>query len=68
MWLLPEGDDLTRWLEFLGPEDRDRLRKALTLFPEQPVRRVSGRRRDESAPGAAADAALFDLDAFRAPA
>lgn len=29
----PEGNDLRRWLEFLGPADRDRLRDALALFP-----------------------------------
>jgi len=44
-WVLPQGDaDLRRWLEFLGPGDRDRLRKALTLFPEQPARRTSRRK------------------------
>lgn len=36
--ILPKGDDLVRWLEFLGPADRDRLRQTLALFPEQPVR------------------------------
>lgn len=45
MWVPPKGDgDLARWLEFLGPADRDRLRQALTLFPEQPARRVPQRR------------------------
>ena len=39
--------------------ERDRLRQALTLFPEQPVRRVSRRRpRDEHAPETVAP--LFD--------
>ena len=63
-WRLPVGDDLARWLEFLGPAERDRLRQALTLFPEQPVRRVSRRRpRDEHAPETVAP--LFDLDTYR---
>jgi hypothetical protein len=66
-WVPPEDGELRRWLEFLGPEDRDRLRQALTLFPEQPARRVTRRRsRDEHA--SREGAALFDLDAFRAPA
>jgi hypothetical protein len=67
MWVLPEeSNNLARWLEFLGPEGRDRLRAGLTLFPEQPVRRVSRRTRLENAPGEVA--ALFDLDAYRTPA
>ena len=63
LFILPEEDEkLSDWLTFLGPEDRDRLRRALTLFPERPVRRVSRRRRGQrEAPGAT----LFDLDAFR---
>ena len=61
-WVPPEGDDLVRWLEFLGPGDRDRLRQALTLFPEQPVRRVSRRQsRGEREPGEVIP--LFDLGA-----
>jgi len=61
-WVLPKGDDLRGWLEFLGPEDRDRLRQALTLFPEQPVRRVSRRQsRGEREPGEVIP--LFDLGA-----
>lgn len=65
---LPESEDgLVWWLEFLGPADRDRLRSALTLFPEQPVRRVSRRRPAERATGETV-AALFDLDAYRPPA
>lgn len=62
-WIPPEGDkDLRRWLEFLGPEDRDRLRQALTLFPEQPVRTAIRRRsRHECAAGNVIP--LFDLDA-----
>jgi len=66
LWVIPEQDrDLNSWLEFLGPEDRDRLRKALTLCPEQPARKGSRRQsRSESAPEEAT-AALFDLDAYR---
>ena len=61
-WIPPAGDDLYRWLEFVGPEDRDRLRQALTLFPEQPVRTASRRRaRHERAAGNVIP--LFDLDA-----
>lgn len=59
MWILPQGGDLRGWLEFLGPEDRDRLRKALTAFPEQPVRKVPRRR--SSGPGEVIP--LFDLGA-----
>lgn len=67
-WVLPEGGDLRRWLEFVGPEDRDRLRQALTLFPEQPARRVTRRRsRDEHAlgktPGRLFAVPLFEFDA-----
>jgi len=59
---LPQGGELVRWLEFLGPGDRDRLRQALTLFPEQPVRTASRRRsRHERAAGNVIP--LFDLDA-----
>ena len=55
-------DGLVRWLEFLGPKDRDLLRQALTLFPEQPVRRVSrGRSRGER--GAGEVIPLFGVDA-----
>ena len=61
LWVLPEETEkLVQWLEFLGPGDRDRLRQALTLFPEQPARRVSRQR-----PTGKPDATLFDLDAFR---
>lgn len=62
-WIPPEAtEDLRRWLEFLGPEDRDRLRQGLTLFPEQPVRTASRRRsRHERAAGNVIP--LFDLDA-----
>lgn len=64
-WILPESDDnLRRWLEFLGPGDRDRLRQALTLFPEQPICKPSRRRPDSSETGAV----LFNLDDFREPA
>jgi hypothetical protein len=38
---LPQDSELAHWLEALGPGERDRLRKALTLFPEQPARRPS---------------------------
>lgn len=62
--VLPQGDSLAGWLEFLGPADRDRLRAGLTLFPEQPVRRVP-RRRSEHVPGEGTVASLFDLDAYR---
>lgn len=49
-WVLPQADgNLHRWLEFLGAEDRDRLRKALTLFPEQPARKPSRRKPHEDA-------------------
>jgi hypothetical protein len=62
--VLPQGDSLVGWLEFLGPADRDRLRKALTLFSEQPARRAPRRRAgDEHAPEAIAP--LFHLDAYR---
>ena len=65
-WIPPDStEDLRRWLEFIGPADRDRLRKALTLFPEQPARGVS-RRKSRAPEGAGA--ALFDLDAYRPPA
>jgi hypothetical protein len=67
LWNLPEQPrELARWLEFLGPEGRDRLRAGLIQFPEQPVRRVARRSRGEDA--SREGAALFDLDAFRAPA
>ena len=59
LWLLPQDGDLGRWLEFLGPEDRDRLRAGLTLFPEQPVRKVPRRR----SPGESNVVPLFDLGA-----
>lgn len=60
LWNLPgESGELARWLESIGPEDRDRLRKALILFPEQPVRRVSRRSRGEQD----VIAPLFDLNA-----
>lgn len=67
LWVLPEEPGkLRRWLEFIGPEDRDRLRAGLTQFPEQPARRAPRRRsRDEQA---GTIAALFDLDAYRPPA
>jgi hypothetical protein len=70
LFILPEEPEtLSDWLEFLGPADRDRLRKALTLFPEQPVRRVSRRRSsDARVPREAPGATLFDLDAYRPPA
>lgn len=59
LWVIPQKDeDLGTWLEFLGPDDRDRLRKALTLFPEQPARKVS--RRQGSAPEEVIP--LFGLD------
>jgi hypothetical protein len=65
--ILPKDDaGLARWLEFLGPEGRDRLRTGLVQFPEQPVRRVS--RRSRSGDASREGATLFDLDAFRAPA
>lgn len=57
-WVLPQGGDLTRWLEFLSPADRDRLRLALTLFPEQPVRRPHPQQSQE-----ATVIPLFDSDA-----
>ena len=59
---LPQGDELARWLEFLGPAGRDRLRQALTLFPEQPVRTAS-RRRSQHERAAGNVIPLFDLDA-----
>jgi hypothetical protein len=66
-WCLPSGDDLIRWLEFLGPAGRDRLRKALTLFSEQPARGAPRRRAsDEHAPEAIAP--LFALDDYRVSA
>lgn len=47
---LPENtQDLRNWLESVGPTDRDRLRQALTLFPEQPVRKIPQRRSREDA-------------------
>lgn len=35
MHLLPQGENLIRWLEFIGPEDRTRLKLALEFFPEE---------------------------------
>ena len=56
--VIPDSSDgLVRWLEFIGAGERDRLRQALTLFPEQPVHRVSRRR--SSGPGEVIP--LFDL-------
>jgi len=67
LWVLPEAPaELVQWLEFLGPTDRDRLRQALILFPEQPIRRVR-RPRSEPVPQEAG-ATLFDLDGYRLPA
>lgn len=44
LWVLPEeSEKLRQWLEFVGPESRDRLRAGLTLFPERPVRKVPRR-------------------------
>jgi hypothetical protein len=57
-WIPPEGDELHRWLEFLGPAGRDSIRVALTLFPEQPARRSRSRQ-----PGEAAVIPLFGRDA-----
>ena len=48
-WLLPERDGLRRWLEFLGPADRDRLRDAIGAFPDRPVRRVPRRQEPQEA-------------------
>lgn len=48
IFALPQGGELARWLEFVGPEERDRLRVGLTLFPEQPVRRTSRKRPRDS--------------------
>ncbi len=62
LWVLPKDEKLSRWLEFLGPEDRDRLRKALAVFPEQPARQGS-RRRSRETPGCLSVMPLFDLDA-----
>jgi hypothetical protein len=62
-WPLPaKADDLVRWLEFLRPGERDRLRQALTLFPEQPVR-AAPRRRSQHERTAGNVIPLFDLDA-----
>lgn len=32
LWTLPEDKELDRWLEFLGTDERDRLRDALDCF------------------------------------
>ena len=66
LMVIPDSSDgLVRWLEFIGPGERDRLRQALTLFPEQPVRRVSRRQsRGERGPGEVIP--LFDLGADNA--
>jgi Recombination endonuclease VII len=65
LWVLPEkSDELVRWLEFLGPEGRDRLRAGLIQFPEQPARKASRRRSRAEEPMGA----LFDLDDYRSPA
>ena len=60
MVLPASSDGLVRWLEFLGPKDRDLLRQALTLFPEQPVRRVP-RRQSLGERGSGEVIPLFDL-------
>lgn len=61
-WILPEKPgDLTRWLEFLGPEGRDRLRAGLIQFPEQPARRMWGRSCGERTSGEVIP--LFGFDA-----
>ena len=45
LWALPEKpEDVADWLRFLGAEDRDRLRRALALFPEQSNRQVPQQR------------------------
>jgi len=56
---LPQGNALAHWLESLGPGERDRLRRALALFPEQPARRPSRRQQR----GDATVVPLFDSDA-----
>lgn len=61
LWVLPEeAEKLARWLEFIGPEERDRLRAGLALFPDQSARKVSRRR---SRGVDAVVVPLFDLNA-----
>ena len=31
LWILPQGDELDRWLKFIGPDECNRLREALAI-------------------------------------
>lgn len=67
LWVLPEKTkDLRLWLEFLGPEDRHRLRDVLGSFPDQPARSAPRRRSHSETPSHLYAVPLFDLDADQA--
>jgi hypothetical protein len=66
LWVIPEEDkSLDSWLEFLGSTDRDRLRKALAHFPDQPACKISC---DEETLRRALGIMLLDPVAYRASA